>query len=46
MCSSLLQLAPGSRELTQAEKKLLLQAEEIYNLTIIFTQNGQSCRFD
>ena len=36
MCSSLLQLAPGSRDLSQAEKK----AEEIAKMRIVFIQNG------
>ena len=35
MCSSLLQLDPGLRDLSHAEKKiLLLQAEQIRNITI------------
>ena len=38
MCSSLLQLTPGSRDLTQAEKKIvLLQAEQSHKMTTIFT---------
>ena len=36
MCSSLLQLAPGSRDLSQAEKRI---TEQIHKMTIIFTQN-------
>ena len=46
MCSSLLHLAVESRSLSQAEKKLLLlQAEKIHRMTILFTQNGQSRRY-
>ena len=42
MCSSLLHLAPGSRDLTQTEEKLqLLQAEQLQNLTIIFNNTRQ-----
>ena len=37
MCSSLLQLAPGSRDLSQAEKKITVVKDEQ-------TQNGKSCR--
>ena len=47
MCSDLLHLAPGSRDLTQTEDKLqLLQDEQIHNLKIIFNQNGHSCHFE
>ena len=46
MSSKILHLAVGSRDLSQAEKKLLLlQAEKIHRMTIMFTQNGQSRRY-
>ena len=38
--SSLLQLAPGSRNLSQAEKRLICKAEQIHKMTTIFTQNN------
>ena len=37
MCSSWIQLAPGSRELSQAEKRIT--AEQIHKMTTISTQN-------
>ena len=38
MSSSLLQLTPGSRDLSQTEKKiLLLQAEQSHKMATIFT---------
>jgi hypothetical protein len=43
---SLLLLAHESRDLSKAEKKLLLlQAEQIHKMTTMFTQNGQSRHF-
>jgi hypothetical protein len=39
-CSNLLPLAPGSCDLSQAEKKLFCKAEQIQKMTTIFTQNG------
>ena len=40
MCSSLLQLAPGSRDLSQAEKKItVVKPEQTHKVTTIFTQN-------
>ena len=42
MCSSLVQLAPGSRDLSQAEKRItvmLYKAEQIPKMTTILTQN-------
>ena len=40
MCSSLLQLAVESRDLSQAEKNILvLEAEQIHQITTFFTQN-------
>ena len=41
MCSSLVQLAPGSRDLSQAEKRItvmLYKAEQIPKMTTIFTR--------
>ena len=46
MCSTLLQLAPGSRDLSQAKKQMTLcNAGQIYKMT---TQNGpgeESCHY-
>jgi hypothetical protein len=43
MSSKILQLTVGSRELSQAEKKILLiKAEQIHKIATIFTQNDQS----
>ena len=39
MCYSLLQLAPRSHDLSQAEKKITLKAEKIHKMTTILTQN-------
>ena len=40
MSSSFLQLAVGSRDLSQAEKEITLcKAEQIHKMTTIFTQN-------
>jgi hypothetical protein len=36
MCTRLFQLAPGSRDLSQAEKRI---TEQIHKMTTIFTQN-------
>ena len=55
MCSSLLQLAVESRDLSQDEKKI--EAEQIHQITTLFTQNDvffspldilteKSCHFD
>ena len=41
MSFSFLQLAVGSRDLSQAEKEITLcKAEQIHEMTTIFTQNG------
>jgi hypothetical protein len=42
MCFSLIQLAPGSRNLSQAEKSKIIyaKAKKIHKMTTIFTQNG------
>ena len=37
MCSSLLQLAPGSRDLSQGEKRITVM--QIHKMSTIFTQN-------
>ena len=43
---NLLQLTDESRDLSQAEKKITeFEAEEIHEMTIIFTQNGQKLPF-
>jgi hypothetical protein len=40
MSFSFLQLAVGSRELSQAEKEIkVCKADQIHNMTSIFTQN-------
>ena len=40
MCSSLLELAPGLRDLSQAEKKItVVKPEQTQKVTTIFTQN-------
>ena len=40
MCSTLLQLAPGSYDLPQAEKRITVRkAEQIHKMTTVFTQN-------
>ena len=40
--SSLLHLATGSRDFSQAEKKVtVVKPEQIHKMTILFTQNGQ-----
>ena len=42
ICSSSWLLAGGSRDLSQAEKKItVVKDEQIHKMTIIFTQNGQ-----
>jgi hypothetical protein len=43
-----LTLALGSRDLSQAEKEIIVcQGKQIHKMTPIFTQNGQKgCRFD
>ena len=39
-------VAVGSRDLSQAEKKVtVVKPEQIYKMTIIFTQNGQQWSF-
>ena len=46
MCSSLHQLAPGSRDLYQAEKKRTsCKAEQINKTPTVFTQNGPRLLF-
>ena len=41
MCSSLLHLDVESRDFLQLRNLLLfIQAEQIYKMTIVFTQNG------
>ena len=46
MCSINLQLAVGSRYLSQAEKKeTVVKPEQIRKMTIISTQNGQHLSF-
>ena len=43
---SFLQLAVGSRDLSQAEKEITLcKAEQIHKMTTIFTQNGPRLSF-
>ena len=40
MCSSLLQLAVGSRDLSQAENEIIFcKAEQIHKMATYFTQN-------
>ena len=40
MCFSLPQLAPGSRDLSQAEKKItVVKPEQTHKVTTIFTKN-------
>ena len=49
MCSSLLQLAPGSRDLSQTEKRinvLTCKAEQIRKMTLKIVLDNQSCRFE
>ena len=43
MCSSLLQLAVESRDLSQDEKKI--EAEQIHQITTLFTQNDDFFTF-
>ena len=48
MCSTLLQLSPRSRDLSQAEKKtivMLCKAEQIHKMTLNFVLDEQSCHF-
>ena len=46
MCSTLLQLAPGSHDSPQAEKRITVRkAEQIHKMTTIFTQNGPRLSF-
>ena len=47
MCSSLLQLAPGSRDLSQAEKKIcVFTSLETHKMTTVFTQNDNFDHFE
>ena len=48
MCSSLLELAPGLRDLSQAEKKItvICKAEQIKKLTLKIVLDEQSCQFE
>ena len=47
MCSSLLQLAPGSRDLYQAEKRqLFCKDEKIHKMTLKIVLDEKSCHFE
>ena len=43
MCSSLVQFSPGSRDLSQAEKRITV--EQIQKITLKIILDGQSCHF-
>ena len=43
MCSSSLELAPGSRDLSQAEKRITI--EQIKKITLKIVLDEQSCHF-
>jgi hypothetical protein len=44
-CSNLLPLAPGSCDLSQAEKKLFCKAEQIQKMTLKIVMDEQNCYF-
>jgi hypothetical protein len=47
MCSSLLQLAPGSHDLSQAEKIItIIKAEQIHKMTLKIVLDEQSHHFE
>ena len=50
MCSSLLQLAPGLRDSSQAEKRItamyLCKAEQIHKMKLKIVLDEQSCHFE
>ena len=47
MCSSLIQSAPGSRDLFQVDKRItIMKTEQTKTITLKIVLNEQSCRFE
>ena len=47
MCTNLLPLAPGSLDLSQAKKRIIVcKAEQIHKLTLKIVLDEQSCHFE